>query len=64
MRNFLKNFLMIFLVLVLVAGVLSMTQTGKSQKPENIDTAKLAQEINDGTVKKVLVSGYCSPCSN
>ncbi|OGH93743.1 MAG: cell division protein FtsH [Candidatus Magasanikbacteria bacterium RIFOXYD2_FULL_41_14] len=57
MRNFFKNFLMIFLVLVLVAGVLSMTQNGTSKKSEEIDTAKLAQEINAGQVKKVTVAG-------
>lgn len=52
-----KNFLMIFLVLVLVAGVLSMTQTGADKKPEQIDIAKLAVEINANEVKKVTVSG-------
>ncbi|OGH87472.1 MAG: cell division protein FtsH [Candidatus Magasanikbacteria bacterium RIFOXYC2_FULL_42_28] len=57
MHNFLKNFLMIFLVLVLVAGVLSMTQTGADKKPEQIDIAKLAVEINANEVKKVTVSG-------
>ncbi len=57
MKNFLKNFLAVFLVLLVVAGVLGLTRTGQDKKPENVDIAKLVQEINAGTVKKVTVQG-------
>lgn len=57
MKTFLKNFLAVFLVLLVVAGVLGLTRTGQDKKPENVDIAKLVQEINAGTVKKVTVQG-------
>lgn len=57
MKIFLKNFLAVFLVLLVVAGVLGLTRTGQDKKPENVDIAKLVQEINAGTVKKVTVQG-------
>ena len=57
MKSFLKNFLVIFGVLFLVAGVLSMTMTPSSDKPETIDIGKLVEEINTGAVKKVIVEG-------
>lgn len=57
MKNFLKNFLAVFLVLLVVAGVLGLTRTSQDKKPENVDIAKLVQEINAGTVKKVTVQG-------
>ena len=53
MRSFIKNFLAIFLVLLLVAGVLSMTRGQKGSEPEQIDIGKLVEEINTGAVKKV-----------
>jgi cell division protease FtsH len=57
MRSFIKNFLAIFLVLLLVAGVLSMTRGQKGSEPEQIDIGKLVEEINTGAVKKVTVEG-------
>lgn len=57
MRSFLKNFLAVFLVLLLVAGILSMTQGQKKDQPEQVDIGRLVEEINAGTVKKVVVEG-------
>ncbi len=57
MRSFLKNFLAVFLVLLLVAGILSMTQGQKKDQPEQVDIGRLVEEINAGTVKKVIVEG-------
>ncbi len=57
MKNFLKNFLAVFLVLLVVAGILGLTRAGQDKKPESVDIAKLVQEINAGTVKKVTVQG-------
>lgn len=57
MRSFLKNFLAIFLVLLLVAGALSFFNREKTNEPENIDIGRLVEEINAGVVKKVTVEG-------
>lgn len=57
MRSFLKNFLGIFLLLVLVAGILSVTQGSGDNKPEQIDIGKMVEQINAGEVKKVTVEG-------
>lgn len=57
MKTFLKNFLAVFLVLLVVAGILGLTRVSQDKKPENVDIAKLVQEINAGTVKKVTVQG-------
>lgn len=57
MKNFLKNFITIFLVLVLVAGALSLFSANSAQKPEKIEVGKLIEEINAGLVKKVTVEG-------
>ncbi|MFA6547827.1 MAG: ATP-dependent zinc metalloprotease FtsH [Candidatus Magasanikbacteria bacterium] len=57
MKNFLKNFIAVFLVLLVVAGVLGLTRSNASQKPDKVDIGWLIQEINAGQVKKVSVSG-------
>ncbi len=57
MRNFLKNFLIIFSVLLVVAGALSLWRGGASSKPEVIGVGKLVEEINAGAVKKIVVQG-------
>ncbi len=57
MKTFLKNFLAVFLVLLVVAGILGLTRANQDKKPETVDVAKLVQEINAGTVKKVTVQG-------
>ena len=57
MKNFLKNFGAIFIVLLLVAGVLGLTQSRQSQKPETVDIGRLVQEINANQVQKVVVQG-------
>lgn len=57
MKNFLKNFLAVFLVLLVIAGVLGLTRVNQSKKPDTVDVATLVQEINAGTVKKVTVQG-------
>jgi len=57
MRSFIKNFLAVFLVLLLIAGVLSMTRGNSNNKPEQVDIGKLVEEINAGTVKRVVVEG-------
>ena len=57
MKNFLKNFLAVFLVLLVVAGVLGLTKTNESKKPETVDIVQLVQEINAGQVQKVVVQG-------
>ncbi|MFA6424197.1 MAG: ATP-dependent zinc metalloprotease FtsH [Candidatus Magasanikbacteria bacterium] len=57
MKNFLKNFLAIFLVLLVVAGVLGLTKSGESKKPDQINTVKMVEEINAGLVQSVTVQG-------
>src|SRR3989339_590151 len=57
MKNFLKNFLAVFLVLLVVAGILGMTRAGADKKPDAVDIGQLVQEINAGQVKKVVVQG-------
>ncbi len=57
MRSFFKNFVAVFLVLLLVAGVLSMTRGQGAAKPDQVDIGKLVEEINAGLVKKVVVEG-------
>lgn len=57
MKDFLKNFIIVFCVLLVVAGTLSFFRTDESKAPETIGVAKLAEEINAGLVKKVTVEG-------
>lgn len=57
MKNFLKNFLAVFLVLLVVAGILGLTRSGADKKPDVVDIGQLVQEINAGQVKKVVVQG-------
>ncbi|MDO8509920.1 MAG: ATP-dependent zinc metalloprotease FtsH, partial [bacterium] len=57
MKSFLKNFIAIVLVLMVVAGVLGMVKTNSTQKPEKVDIGKLVEEVNAGLVQKVLVQG-------
>lgn len=56
MKNFLKNFIIIFVVLLLVAGGLSYLRDGSSQ-PETVGIETLVSEINSGKVSKVVVQG-------
>jgi len=51
-----KNFLVVFLVLFLVAAVLSFADVSQEQ-PDKIGIGQLAQEIEDGSVKKIEVRG-------
>ncbi|MFA6490898.1 MAG: ATP-dependent metallopeptidase FtsH/Yme1/Tma family protein, partial [Candidatus Magasanikbacteria bacterium] len=57
MKSFLKNFIVIFLVLLLVAATLGMIKSGSSSAPQVIGVGKLVEEINAGQVKKVVVKG-------
>ncbi len=57
MKDFLKNFLLILGVLLLVAGGLSLINWKSAQKPEIIGINQLAEEINAGQVKKIVVEG-------
>ncbi|PIT88399.1 MAG: cell division protein FtsH [Candidatus Magasanikbacteria bacterium CG10_big_fil_rev_8_21_14_0_10_36_32] len=57
MKDFLKNFLIVFLALFLIAGVISFFKGDDSKKPEIIGVAKMVEEINANTVKKVTVEG-------
>ncbi|MBI5729097.1 MAG: ATP-dependent zinc metalloprotease FtsH [Candidatus Magasanikbacteria bacterium] len=57
MRQFLKNFLVIFSVLLLVAGIVSLTTKDNSKRTEVIGVGQLAEEINAGTVKKIVIQG-------
>lgn len=51
-----KNFLVVFLVLFSVAAVLSFADISQEQ-PDKIGISQLAQEIEDGSVKKIEVRG-------
>ncbi len=57
MKNFLKNFVVIFVVLLLVAATLGLIKRGSENAPETIGVAKLVEQINAGLVKKVVVKG-------
>src|SRR3990167_3616509 len=56
MRSFLKNFLIIFTVLLLVAGGLSLFRR-ETVKPEVIGVGKLVEEINAGAVENIIIEG-------
>jgi len=51
-----KNFLVVFLVLFSVAAILSFVDMNQEQ-PDIIGIGQLAQEIEDGSVKKIEVRG-------
>lgn len=57
MKSFLKNFIIIFAVLLLVAGTLGLFRRGAENSPEVIGVGKMVEEINSGLVKKITVSG-------
>ncbi len=57
MKDFLKNFLLIFGALLLIAGGLSLVKWNSAQKPEIVGVNQLAEEINAGKVKKIVVQG-------
>ncbi|MEK7625067.1 MAG: ATP-dependent zinc metalloprotease FtsH, partial [Patescibacteria group bacterium] len=57
MKPFLKNFVIIFAVLLLIAGVLGTFQSGRSNAPQVIGVGRMVEEINAGLVKKIAVSG-------
>jgi cell division protease FtsH len=57
MKDFLKNFLLILGALLLIAGGLSLVKWNGAQKPQIVGINQLAEEINAGQVKKVVVQG-------
>ena len=57
MKSFLKNFVIIFAVLLLVAGVLGMFSRTNDKAPESIGIGRMVEEINAELVKKIAVSG-------
>ena len=57
MKSFLKNFVVIFLVLLLVAATLGLIKNNSSVSPQIIGVGKMVEEINAGQVKKVTVKG-------
>ncbi len=57
MKSFLKNFIIIFAVLLLVAGVLGLFRRANENAPQVIGVGKMVEEINGGLVKKVSVGG-------
>jgi cell division protease FtsH len=58
MKDFIKNFLIIFCALLIVAGALSFFKVGdKKEETATVGLAKLAEQINAGEVKKVIVEG-------
>ncbi len=57
MKNFLKNFIIVFIVLLIIAGGLSMVKMDANKNKEQISIGKLVEQINDGKIKKVTVQG-------
>ena len=57
MKHFLKNFIIIFAVLLLIVSVFGMFNGGESKKKDKISIGKLVEQINDDKVKKVTVQG-------
>jgi len=57
MKDFLKNFIIVFVVLLLIAGGLSWIKSGQSSAPETIGIGQMVNEINQGQVKSVVVQG-------
>ncbi|MDO8499879.1 MAG: ATP-dependent zinc metalloprotease FtsH [bacterium] len=55
MKDFIKNFVIVFLVMLAIAGVWGMIKQNKSAEPEPVSIARLVEEINAGTVKKILI---------
>ncbi len=57
MNKFLKNFLIIFAILLLVAGGLGFLRRDTSQTPETVGVSQLVEEIKAGQVQKIVVQG-------
>lgn len=57
MKDFIKNFLIIFCALLIVAAVLSFFKVGSKEEIATVGLARLAEQINAGEVKKVVVEG-------
>ncbi|MFA7653757.1 MAG: ATP-dependent zinc metalloprotease FtsH [Candidatus Magasanikbacteria bacterium] len=57
MKDFLKNFIIVFFVLLLVASGLSWMKSGESKKPESVSISQLVTEINAGQIKKLVIQG-------
>lgn len=57
MKDFIKNFIIVFIVLLLVAGGLSYFKVGQGKETETVGIAKLVEEINAGQVNKIVVEG-------
>jgi len=57
MKHFIKNFLIVFIVLLIIAGGLSMIKTDDDKDKEQISIGKLVEQINNGKIKKVTVQG-------
>ncbi|MBU0546756.1 MAG: ATP-dependent zinc metalloprotease FtsH [Patescibacteria group bacterium] len=56
MKALIKNFLIIFLVLLIISGVFSLFSP-TSEIEKNLTITDLVQKINQGDVKKIVVSG-------
>lgn len=57
MKDFIKNFVIVFAVLLIIAGGLSYFKVGQTKETETIGIAKLVEEINAGAVSKIVVEG-------
>ena len=57
MRDFIKNFIIVFILLLLVAAGLNWVKGSQSNQPETIGIGQMVEEINAGTVQKVTVQG-------
>jgi cell division protease FtsH len=57
MKDFIKNFLIILLVLVVITGILTASSWKKSVKPEQVPLSQLLQELNNNQVKSIVSEG-------
>jgi len=57
MKSLFKNILIAFIIFLVIASIFSLTQEIPNNKAEKISFSQLAEQINDGRVKRVLIKG-------
>jgi len=57
MKNFLKNFISIIFILILISGFFVLFNPQTFEKTKKIPFSQVVEDINQGKVKKIVVSG-------
>jgi len=57
MKNFLKNFIIIILIFLLISGIFALFNPQSFQGQKEISFSQLVKAINQGKIKKIKISG-------